>query len=115
MSSVSELDATSSERLDKMFDSNMLRKPPQSYLCQLDYVPLVSTITGAVRIVFGLLETVFGIFVLPLDLVRNIFVGVNHQFTLTDGLANIFRGYVAAHPIAGNVALYLYDTSRLFN
>ena len=82
---------------------------------QLDYVPLVSTITGIARIVFGLFEVVLGILAAPFELIRDAYTGRNHQYTLIRGVTNIGRGFVAAWPLVGNIALYLYDHANVFN
>ncbi len=80
-----------------------------TFIKQLEYIPLVSTIVGIVRIAFGIIETLFGLLALPLQLIHDAFQGKSHEFILIDGLANIVRGVVALKPIIGNIILYIYD------
>jgi len=86
-----------------------------SFFQQLDYIPLVSTVTGVARVIFGVLEAVLGILTIPFELIRDAYEGKNHQYLLISGCANVGRGFVAGWPIVGNIALYLYDHSNLFN
>ncbi len=85
-----------------------------SFLNQLDYIPLVSTITGIARIAFGFIQAVIGLLVIPIEVLVGVCSQKNRQFTLVNGLAHVVRGAVATYPIFGNIALYLYDRSRLF-
>jgi len=76
----------------------------------LEYIPLVSTIVGLARAIFGLAETLIGLLTLPFELASR---SIEHKKPLMviDGLANIARGLIAAKPIIGNVILYVYDHS----
>ncbi len=105
MGCVSEIDSGYPE----LFVLNREPGSIPSFSKQLDYIPFLSIITGVARIVFGLLELVLGVLLLPLEALKNLFTGVNHEFTLISGAVDILRGYVAAHPFVGNIALYLFD------
>lgn len=74
----------------------------------LDYIPLVSTISGVARVAFGALEVALGAVVLPAQVILRI-CNVKHRFLLNIGVSNIVRGTVGATPITGNIALYIYD------
>ncbi len=76
---------------------------------QMDYIPFVSIISGVARAIFGAMEVIVGIFSWPIELFVNVADGSNHQLIIIQGLANFFRGCVAATPFAGNVYLYVYD------
>jgi len=84
-----------------------------SVLRQLDWIPLISTITGLVRAIIGIVEIVIGIFSWPFELIYDSIQGTTHQLLIVQGCANVFRGSVAAVPLAGNFALYLYDNSNV--
>lgn len=74
----------------------------------LDYIPLVSTVAGAARIAFGVLEATLGVVVSPIQLVQRL--GSNKsRFLFNLGISNIVRGSVAAVPVGGNIAVYFYD------
>jgi hypothetical protein len=111
MECVSEIDSS----YDILFVLNRESGPIPSFSKQLDYIPFISVVTGVARIIFGILEMVLGILLLPLEVLRGLFTGVNHEFTLIQGAVDILRGYVAAHPFIGNIALYLFDHSSWFN
>lgn len=85
-----------------------------SFAEQLDYIPFISSVTGAVRVVFGILEVVFGLLLLPFELIGAMFSTKKKRFVLIQGGIDILRGYVAAHPFVGNIALYLFDHLNLF-
>lgn len=78
----------------------------------LDEIPIVSTVTGAVRQIFGAAEVLLGIPAFPIQLIGRAY-GIKHSFLIVQGLANIVRGHVAMYPITGNIAIYLYDHSSI--
>lgn len=96
-----------SDDIDDTFDSGF--SPVQF----LDYIPLVSVISGVARAVFGIFETLFGIIALPFQLGARA-IGRKHPFICIEGVANIIRGVIAIKPIIGNVILYIYDHSKVF-
>lgn len=82
-----------------------------SSLKVLDYIPIVSTISGIVRIIFGGLETVLGLCLLTVQLIQRYYSQKRTPFLFVDGFANIIRGSIAAQPVVGNIVSYLYDYS----
>src|SRR5690348_11876662 len=85
------------------------RSQEPSVFKQMDYIPIISIISGVVRGIFGAMEMMVGIFSWPIELLYDVADGSNHQLILIQGLANFFRGSVAVVPIFGNVYLYVYD------
>ncbi len=78
-----------------------------------DYVPLMSNVSGSIRGLFGVVESVVGVVTLPFELLGRIAFDPR-PFVLVDGVANVVRGSIAETPILGNVVLYLYDHSVVF-
>ena len=78
----------------------------------LDYIPIISNISGVVRSIFGTIEAVVGIPTFPIELFVRA-TGARNTFLFVDGIANIIRGSVASTPLLGNVTLYLYDHSPM--
>lgn len=78
----------------------------------LDYIPLVSTVSGIARGVFGIGETIVGAAVFPVQLIRR-FCNIRHPFIFNLGVSNIVRGAIAIEPFVGNVILFLYDYSTV--
>lgn len=76
----------------------------------LDYIPLVSTVSGVARAVFGVVETALGAVIFPIELVGRV-CRYKQPFTFVYGVSNIVRGSIAAEPVVGNIILYLYDHS----
>ncbi len=74
----------------------------------LDYIPLVSSISGVARAAFGLLETTVGVVVLPIQMVQRL-CNVQHRFLFNLGISNMVRGTISFVPIAGNITVYIYD------
>lgn len=93
-------------------DPNQASDPIDSTLAVLDYIPLVSNISGVARVIFGTAETIVGFVAFPVQLGRRVF-GYKESFILNHGVANIVRGVVAQGPVISNIALYLYDHSLL--
>lgn len=77
----------------------------------LDYFPVVSTVSGIARAIFGTVQTAVGLVLFPIQLCGKI-LNLNSSFILVHGIANIVRGLVATVPIGGNIALYVYDHTR---
>ncbi len=76
-----------------------------------DYVPLISNVSGTVRIGVGTIEAVVGVVTGPtIELVGRL-CGRSKPFLFIDGIANVIRGSVAEAPVIGNIALYIYDHS----
>lgn len=74
----------------------------------LDYIPLVSEISGAARFAFGCLEVTLGIPAFPIQLIMRV-LNDRSRFLFNLGISNIVRGSIAAIPIGGNIAMYMYD------
>jgi len=74
------------------------------------YIPVVSSFTGAFRVVAAVIQLlVAALFALLLTLVRCAALSRRCWNISANGLANIFRGAVEKIPLAGNLACYLYD------
>ncbi len=89
------------------------REVNPSFFEKLDYIPLISTITGIVRIAFGIFEVAIGFCLFPWEIIRSTYTGRQCEFTLIQGGLNILRGYVATRPFVGNIGLYLFDCWNL--
>ena len=89
-------------------DSNV---PHPFRLEALDYFPLVSTISGIARVVFGTVQAAVGLVLFPFQLCGRV-LNYKSSFILGHGIANIVRGFVAMCPVAGNISLYVYDHTR---
>jgi hypothetical protein len=82
-------------------------------------IPVLSTITGSLRITLGLAETISNIALSLLALFPLVFqnnkrmIGecANHS---VHGIINIIRGAIEALPIIGNVIMYAYNRSDIF-
>ena len=77
----------------------------------LDYIPLVSTVSGIARAAFGILQVVIGVVVLPVQLCARV-ANYEHRYLINLGMSNIVRSTFAIFPITGNIALYFYDHSQ---
>ncbi|PCI95724.1 hypothetical protein COB11_01365 [Candidatus Aerophobetes bacterium] len=85
----------------------------------MGYIPCVSTISGPVRILFGIIQTVVSAVKVPFTLIVDIFrenpkgYG-NRSFRnityMCHGVGNVARGFVELFPIVGNIATIFYDT-----
>jgi len=76
------------------------------------YIPFVSSISGPLRALIGVIQTVAYSalsFVAFTDGAR----ALSERFdcTMKNGLANIFRGCIETVPIAGNLLCYTYDSN----
>jgi hypothetical protein len=110
---ISSLNSTDSDRLDLDINRGILRVEV------LDYIPLVSIVSGVARVFFGMLQTAAAAIQGTVSFVDFCF----HPFrgsSIDDGnslylhgKANIARGSIAILPIVGNISLYLYDHSSL--
>lgn len=84
----------------------------------LDYIPLVSTVSGIARSIFGALQLGVGTIQSTVDLVDFCVHPCEKldkddgSYMLNQGKSNMVRGSVAMFPILGNIVLYLYDHSR---
>ena len=84
----------------------------------LDYIPLVSTVSGIARSIFGFLQMGAGTIQSTVDLVAfcvhpyENFDKDDGSYMFNQGKSNMVRGSVAMFPILGNIFLYLYDHSR---
>ena len=85
----------------------------------LDYIPLVSLVSGVARTIFGAMQLVVAAVQSTVDLVDFLFHPYDERsgkndgsYMYNQGRANMARGSVAMVPILGNIALYLYDHSR---
>lgn len=76
----------------------------------LDYIPLVSTVSGIARVMFGAIEATVGVVVFPIQLGGRV-LNYRSSFVFNQGVANIIRGVIACTPIGGNIVLYFYDHS----
>ena len=85
----------------------------------LDYIPLVSIVSGVARWVFGATQIVGGTIQSTIDLVHVLRTGKldgdDGSYMYNQGKSNMVRGSVAIWPIVGNIALYVYDNSRFAN
>ena len=96
---------------DSMDVTSIERGP--STLEYMDYIPFVSMVSGVARAVFGIFQAAYGIVSYHWEKNARV-LGNKSPFTFVEGIANIVRGIVAAHkPFVGNIALYLYDHSRI--
>lgn len=78
----------------------------------LDYIPIVSTISGIARAVFGVIQAAVGVVAFPVQLCGRV-TNVRSPFILNKGIANVVRGVIAGKPFVGNIILYLYDHSHV--
>ncbi len=92
-------------------ESADLNSPHPFRVEALDYFPLVSTISGVARVVFGTVQAAVGLVLFPIQLCGRI-VNYKTPFILGHGIANIVRGCVATVPVFGNISLYIYDHTR---
>ena len=80
-----------------------------------DYIPFISNASGVIRAAFGALEVLFGIPAFPVQLIGRVIYRPTEKghssFFINKGIANIVRGNIAQVPLAGNLALYVYDYS----
>jgi hypothetical protein len=79
---------------------------------QMDWIPIISNISGTVRAIIGVVQIILGVFTLIPEMIYSVAAGESHVYLITAGALNIIRGIVAEIWIAGNIALFLYDTSR---
>jgi hypothetical protein len=78
-----------------------------------DYVPLISSFAGIIRILIGLCLTLLGTLFLPYQIYRRIQKGKS-LLSVMLGLATVVRGVIAAKPLIGNAVLYMYDRSKVW-
>ncbi len=85
--------------------------PPHFEIDTLDYIPIVSRISGLARQLLGLGQTIVGIATFPFELAERARVSGNENppFLAALGISNMIRGSIAKRQIRGNIALYLYD------
>lgn len=90
-------------------DQVVERQP--SFIDFLDYIPLISSLSGAIRIIVGVILSVVGFFALP----SQIFGVVNRKSPLivVEGISNLIRGVIAMKPVLGNIILYVYDHGKI--
>ncbi len=92
-----------------------------SRLKTLDYIPLVSTVSGIARWFFGAMQMGVGTIQSTIDLVDfRVHRGEkldrdDGSYIFNQGKSNMVRGSVAICPILGNFVLYVYDHSRFAN
>ncbi len=98
--------------LSDLDESQLTQEPISSHLAVLDYIPLVSTVSGAARAFFGSIQSAVGVVLLPVQIAGRM-AGHKQSFILIQGIANVVRGIIAAKPIVGNIAMYLYDSSKI--
>lgn len=78
------------------------------------YVPVLSTLTGALRLVAGLVQTaVASTFSFLLLLAKRPLLSTRYGFIATHGLANVCRGFVEMVPLLGNMFCYTHDRSTV--
>lgn len=80
-----------------------------SKLNLLGYIPGVSTVSGSIRTLLGIIHTI-------VHLVAAIFNAKNRAYHLKEaglGVRNIIRGLVEIIPIAGNITCLTYDGIRM--
>lgn len=106
------LDAVSSDAYDEVRDIDVKTPEPNSFEI-LDWIPIVSIVSGVARAVFGFLQAVVGVFAFPFQLIGRT-SHVKKPFILIQGFANMVRGSIAVKPIVGNVILYIYDHTSIF-
>ncbi|HNA62565.1 MAG TPA: hypothetical protein PKW79_05780 [Rhabdochlamydiaceae bacterium] len=94
------------------YDVDRYEKQGPTFFQQLDWIPAVSTVTGVVRVIFGLMEMAIGILTLIPELVYTLVSGKEHIYLIARGGLDVLRGLVANVWILGNVALYMHDTSK---
>lgn len=111
--SVSSINSTDSDHLDLDTHRGILRVEV------LDYIPLVSIVSGVARSFFGLLQIGAAAIQGTVSFVdfcfhpsRGSSIDDGNSLYL-HGKANIMRGSIAMLPILGNLSLYLYDHSSL--
>jgi hypothetical protein len=75
----------------------------------LDYIPLVSTVSGVARVAFGFLQTVLGIVMAPVQIGQRVLGHNKSRFLFNIGISNIVRGDIASAPFIGNFVIYVYD------
>jgi len=89
-----------------------------SRLKTLDYIPLVSAVSGITRSIFGALQMGVGTIQSTVDLVNFCVHRCEKDegsYIFNQGKSNMVRGSVAICPILGNIILYVYDHSRFAN
>jgi hypothetical protein len=88
-------------------------------LKNLDYIPIISIVSGIARTAFGTLQQVAGLAQDTVSLVHFCFhpsadSSIDNNTSLhLRGKANIIRGSIAICPIVGNITLYLFDHSSV--
>ena len=82
----------------------------ESSFAVVDYIPIVSIVSGVARGFFGSIQTAVGVLLFPVELISRV-SGHNHSFIAVHGIANVIRGAIACKPLVGNIVLYLYDHS----
>jgi hypothetical protein len=74
------------------------------------YVPLVSNISGSLRVVLGKIQLVASAVLALIALfVGQPVLAISLLICCVNGLPNIFRGFVENIPVIGNIACLCYD------
>lgn len=80
----------------------------------LGYIPLVSNVSGAVRLIYGKVQIIGAIAgaIFAIISASNPILSLASYFIIS-GCLHIVRGCVEQVPVVGNLACFIYDVSRI--